>query len=154
MIDVFHCEGWKTVFHKKSSGGSAKCNAVRSGDQQDVLWVAVFEILSDEKRNLDYAEGRGKGYHEEWTHKTLSGGKVKGLMYIADTAVIDDTLKPYDWYKEMVVFGAKYHEFPVDYIDDIQKIECISDDYSARADKKWKIVDEMKSVNDDLHQRD
>ena len=145
---------WKIVFHKQSDDGSAKCNAVNTGESNDTLWVAVYEIPLNEKAELDKAEGLGKGYHEETINVTIDGNEYNGLIYLADKDAVDDTLIPYNWYKDMVFEGAKYHRFPDDYINLIQEVECIQDKDIKRARRNLIIVDEMKSFNDPHSERE
>ncbi|MBX9783967.1 MAG: hypothetical protein K2X48_11820 [Chitinophagaceae bacterium] len=42
------------------------------------------------------------------------GQLVETQMYIADLAAIDNTLHPYDWYKQYVVSGAEENDLPGD----------------------------------------
>ena len=52
-------------------------------------------------------------------------------MYEADDWAIDDSLRPYTWYKDFVVDGAKEHDLPEAYI---KKLESVL----ADRNEKWK----------------
>ncbi|MFB2707091.1 hypothetical protein [Marinobacter shengliensis] len=53
-------------FHKWSrKDKSAKCDALFTGNSEDVVIGALFEIPSSEKGPLDRAEGLGFGYEEK-----------------------------------------------------------------------------------------
>ena len=57
--------GYRLRFHKRSIDGSAKCNAFYTGNNANVVWGVVFDILQAEKANLDRAEGLSpKGYRD------------------------------------------------------------------------------------------
>jgi len=49
-------------------------------------------------------------------------------------------MKPYDWYKDFVLYGAKQNAFPDDYITMIENIECMTDINSRRTDLNRQIV--------------
>ncbi len=105
-------------FHKRSKDGSGKCNAFRTGDASDAVYGALFEIPKEEKRKLDRTEGLGSGYHEQSVQVVLPNGKqMIAKTYFADAAYVDENLRPYFWYKELVAKGAEEHHLPQDYID-------------------------------------
>ena len=86
----------------------------------------VYEIDEKEKRNLDRKEGLGYGYNEMEVVLESDQGAVTALMYVADSDYIDDTLKPYSWYKQLVLDGARQHGLPESYIKKhIAQVEAI-----------------------------
>lgn len=114
------------AFHKRSHDGSGKCDIVCTGRLQDTVIGIVFELHPVEKRDLDEVEGLGKGYAE----KTVSVTGLDGMIYSALTYYATDIvhgLKPYHWYKEHVVRGAREHSMPVDYISAIESTESTRD---------------------------
>jgi gamma-glutamylcyclotransferase len=52
-------------FHKRSKDESSKCNAFHTGEDTDIVWGVIFNILAAEKKALDRAEGLGSGYDEK-----------------------------------------------------------------------------------------
>ena len=92
--------GWRLTFRKRSNDGSAKCDADRTGQPSDELWIAVFNILESEEKALDRAEGLGHGYQKEEIQLTMNGKDLTAKIYLADQkAIVTDA--PYDWYKQM-----------------------------------------------------
>jgi hypothetical protein len=64
------------------------------------------------------------------------GRRQKVLIYLATPDYIDDRLKPYGWYKDVVLAGSREHGLPSEYIAEyIQLVEAIEDPNKAR-DKK------------------
>jgi hypothetical protein len=64
------------------------------------------------------------------------GRRRKVLTYLAISDYIDDSLKPYGWYKDFVLAGAREHGLPPEYIAEyIQSVEAIDDPKKTR-DKK------------------
>lgn len=115
--------GWKLAFNKRSKDGSGKANLISAGDDSQV-WGVIFDISNEQKPLLDKAEGLGKGYdqHELVVINDLEQ-EIRCLCYIStDEKYLDNNLKPFNWYKEMCIFGAKEHNLPPDYILLLEKV--------------------------------
>jgi cation transport regulator ChaC len=110
--------GYRLRFHKRSIDGSAKCNAFYTGNNANVVWGAVFDILQAEKANLDRAEGLSlKGYRDSSVSLTRpTGEQLAAVTYLAQSAALVGDLPTYSWYKEFVARGAVQHGLPGDYI--------------------------------------
>lgn len=129
-------------FHKLSKDKSGKCNAFATGDEQCVMGV-MFSFDPAERAALDKAEGVGNGYeHATVTVLNVLGRRRKVLTYIASPEAIDDSLKPYGWYKEFVLAGCVEHALPDDYVAYIRSVEIAEDSNSARdARERAKLID-------------
>lgn len=113
-------------FHKKSKDGSGKCDAHRTGSNEHAVIGVVFNIVGSEKTDLDRKEGLGYGYEEKIVEVlTHSGEIIEALTYYATN--IDTVLKPYHWYKQHVLTGAKENGLPEGYVERISSIESTSD---------------------------
>ena len=123
-------------FHKHSADKSGKCNAFASGNDNSVIGV-LFSFDPAERAKLDEAEGVGSGYeHTMVTVINDKGRRRKVLTYLATPGYIDDSLKPYSWYKDFVLAGGREHGLPPEYIAEyIQSVEAIEDANKTR-DKK------------------
>jgi len=99
----------------------------------DVLWGVLFEFDAAEKPLLNEAEALGRGYDELIVEvESETGKKESAPMYIAAKSHIDDTLKPYSWYKRFVMEGATQHRLPQAYIDFLQSFPAVEDPDRAR----------------------
>ncbi len=116
---------------------SGKCNAFYTGDEKDKVLGALYEIDENDKPRLDHFEDEGQGY--EW--KKIN---EKFLTYLALNDAIDDNLRPFDWYKELVLLGMKYHHFPKSYRDKTQAIVAIQDDDLQRAERLARLIGRLK----------
>ena len=122
-------------FHKVGQDGSAKCDAFETGNMRDCVLGALYQIDPAEKEQLDQVEGLGNGYDEkEVTIMTDSGKRMTALTYYATN--IDITLKPFHWYKDHVLIGAREHDFPEEYIGQHLLIESIDDPDTERAERE------------------
>jgi hypothetical protein len=110
--------GYQLRFHKRSVGGSAKCNALYTGNNADVVWGVVFNILRAEKPALDRAEGLGlRGYRDPTVSVTLlTGEQLDAVTYLAQSVAIVEGLPVYAGYKDYVTSGAREHGLPAEYI--------------------------------------
>ena len=140
LLGISLVSGYELKFNKKSDiDGTGKCS-INRGD--GIVHLAIFEIKAEEKVILDKCEGLGKGY-EEISIDAHHFGRC--LTYIADPAVIDEAIRPTDWYKEMVLLGCRSHNFPEEYIRAIEGIKAIEDRNKRRSRANWQIVGELRN---------
>ncbi|WDE14295.1 gamma-glutamylcyclotransferase family protein [Thalassomonas haliotis] len=125
-IGLFALTGHDLRFHKAGQDGSAKCDAFYTGSASDCIYGVLFELAPQEKRLLDRVEGLGAGYDEKWVSVVNNTGFVAdaALYYATD---IDTRLKPFSWYKEHVLIGARESKLAFDYILKIIRVESIED---------------------------
>lgn len=143
--------GYQLRFHKKSNtDGSGKCSLVEKSSS--TAYGVVFEIIPDEKTLLDKAEGLGNGYKD--LHITLTPeffglyeenlpekhGPVTAFTYLATESHIDESLLPFQWYKQLVVEGAVQHYLPESYIEEIRQTQALPDPDRQRREKARNIL--------------
>jgi len=136
-----YLSGYMLSFNKRSTDKSGKGNIIESEYPDHVVHGVVFRIDISDKPQLDKAEGLGKGYSEVEVQVTCSDKVRLVFAYIADPDYIDNTLLPYDWYKDMVLAGAKEHSLPADYIAELAKIQSIMDMDPKRRNKANRILE-------------
>ena len=141
VIGVCRTKGYTLKFHKVSHAISKK-NRIRdisgkgdmvpSESETDEVYGVLFSIDKSEESSLDKAEGYPKyGYDKKPIDViTIKGEKYRPVMYFAND--IDPKKKPYHWYKEQVVQGAREHGLPEDYIKKIKVVESIPDQDQER----------------------
>lgn len=136
-LGVATLPGHTLRFHKRSVDRSGKCNAFATGNEDSVIGV-LFSFDPAERAALDRAEGVGNGYeHATVTVVNDKGRRRKVLTYLATPDYIDDSLKPYGWYKEFVLEGGREHGLPPGYIAEyIQSVEAIDDPDKSRDEKQ------------------
>jgi gamma-glutamylcyclotransferase len=119
-------------FHKVSGkDGSAKCDIVPTGKKSDFVHGVVFRIEAAEKPELDRQEGLGNGYEGKRVRVlTRDGETLEAATYYATRT--RPGLKPYGWYKEHVLRGAREHGLPVAYVHAIERVDAVLDPDSAR----------------------
>lgn len=126
-VGVFTLAEHVLKFHKVSKkDGSGKCDAHFTGNPDDFVVGALFEISDNERVALDKAEGLGCGYQDKIVQVSDDQGKIIEAVtyYATDT---DSSLKPYSWYLYHVVYGAKETGVPAAYLKAIESTQSIED---------------------------
>lgn len=139
-INTGRLEAHRLVFHKSGRDDSAKCDAHHCGNPANFVFGVLYEIHADEKPALDDAEGLGAGYEiKNVSIKLDDGSSVEAFTYYATH--IDTGLKPFDWYKEHVLIGAKENALPVEYVQLIEAIEYMEDEDAERRSRELGIYE-------------
>jgi hypothetical protein len=119
-------------FHKAGQDGSGKCDAFYTGDDEHILFGALFELDPFEKHFLDKVEGLGYGYDEKSVVvHAEDGSSLAATTYFA--TAIEEALKPYTWYVNHVLVGAGEMSLPAEYIQSrLRGIESTQDPDQSR----------------------
>ena len=86
-------------------------NVVPTGDQGDWVIGVIYEMLASELPVLDRIEGLGYGYDREVCEVFMGNAVTEAFIYIAQPEYIDEDSRPYCWYRDFVVEGARHHQF-------------------------------------------
>jgi hypothetical protein len=124
-------------FHKSAGDGSAKCDAEETGNPEDRVIGVVYEVADVEKPDLDRHEALGFGYEEKQVELTSGSDRLQAWMYYATH--INDALKPFHWYKDHVLIGARENGLPAAYIAQIETVESIDDPKPERHGRELSI---------------
>jgi gamma-glutamylcyclotransferase len=138
-IGIFTLVEYALRFHKVSKNdGSGKCDAFFTGNPDDRVVGALFEISDSEKVALDNAEGLGYGYLDKTIKVSdAQGNNFEAITYYATS--IDPSLFPYSWYLCHVIYGAKETGVPNSYFDAIESTKSIEDPNKERDAKEREI---------------
>ena len=132
LVGTIALKRYQLRFHKKSNDGSGKCSLLYTSDVSNFVCGAIYYIDPAHKNELDKFEGKGCGYIDNHIHFNIGGNKYSCFTYVAQQTHIIDNLRPYHWYKQLVVLGARYLSFPGTYISAIESVESIKDQDSER----------------------
>ncbi len=133
-------EGYGLTFGKLSIDGSGKCTIDQTTNPSDRVYGVLFNINVGETEALDRAEGLGKGYQKIDVRIVGEAGAQVARAYIADRT--DSTLRPYDWYKDFVVYGAIEHGLPAIYVQSIQQVDAMPDTDAERSGKNRALLNQ------------
>lgn len=135
LLGTSFLDDWSLRFHKRSVDGSGKCS-IQNGSSG--VHFAIYDISEADKQLLDTIEGVGSGYAEICIDVP---GYGTCFSYTASDTHIDSSLLPYDWYKKLVLAGARAHGFPAAYIEKILSIAARRDPDLVRHQEMWDLVD-------------
>jgi len=147
LISIYILNNYRLFFNKKSTDGSSKCNIEFTIDPHGFVIGILYEISNDDLEELDNYEGLNKGYVHKNLEVNIKGERQNAITYIATQEYIVNNLRPYTWYKEIVISGMEYYNFDPNYIDKIRNIESIEDSNLTRRNEMIKILKEIKEYN-------
>lgn len=127
-------------FDKPGRDGSGKCG-IEAVEGAEFIFGVLYEMDRAEKPLLDEIEGSGHDYVDKPVVVNSGDGPVNAFTYYPTR--LDQSLKPYDWYKAFVLEGAIENGFPEHYIEYIRSVECMVDPDESRRKENFAI---LKSV--------
>jgi gamma-glutamylcyclotransferase len=135
-VGIAELRGYALRWHKVGADGSAKCDVVATDEPGAVVFGVLFEIPVGEKAALDRAE---PDYAER--RVVVHVGPAAHDAYVYCATKVDASLKPYSWYRALVVAGAREQQLPAHYVARLESIACASDPDRERHASNMAIVD-------------
>jgi len=137
VIGTVGLMGWQLNFHKRGQDTSAKCNIIQTGKTADVVYGAIYEMRVSERHRLDKVEGLNNGYC--LAHLDIAG-QGTAFFYVAEKEYVDNGLLPFEWYKEFVIAGCRFHTFPESYLAQIEFVNVTPDLNEVRRQQQMEIL--------------
>jgi gamma-glutamylcyclotransferase len=132
LVGSTRLAGHRLMFHKRGQDDSGKCSLLNTGTESDAVFGAIYTMAHEHKHMLDRIEGNGSGYIDRRICVRHQEQEYSCFTYLAEEAHIIDNLKPYHWYKQLVVLGAQYLQFPDAYIASIEMVDSVDDPLAGR----------------------
>ena len=82
---------------------------------------------------LDRIEG--PGYDRATVEVILGGRTIDADLHVARPEALSPGLPPFDWYRELVLAGARELGLSRDYLDAIEAVPSVADPDPERADR-------------------
>ncbi|MBY3115645.1 gamma-glutamylcyclotransferase family protein [Rhizobium laguerreae] len=130
-------DNWVLTFAKKSQDGSGKATVSAATGAR--VFGVLFDLDESELPELDRFEGVGKGYDRRVdfvVHTAAFQGPISVVTYIGNPSYIDINLKPFDWYLNLVVAGARQHALPAEYVSVLENTPSRTDPKADRQSRK------------------
>ncbi len=139
-VGVFLLKSHDLRFHKVGGDRSAKCNAFYTGSDADVVEGVIFDLDPGEIESLDKIEGLGHGYKKKSVHLVdFNGVEAKAFTYLATN--INESLRPFSWYRDHVLIGARNAGLRSAYVEKIERVQTVQDPDAAREKRELAIHD-------------
>ena len=132
FIAVAKLPQFKVAFHKRGSDGSGKATIV--SDPQGSVYGALYEFEDLHLDALRKAEGYPTHYEEmEGVILHTLDGEHEGMTYVATEQFFDTSQVPFDWYVDLIRFGARRLGLPESYVTQFDMTATKRDRDEARA---------------------
>ena len=109
-LGIASLSGHVLAWHKRGADGSGKCTICGTGNRSDGVWGVLWEIEASEVASLDAVEG--PGYERVEVEVTTANQKMRAFTYLARETHLDPALRPADWYRTLVIAGAREQGLP------------------------------------------
>jgi gamma-glutamylcyclotransferase len=141
LVGTSQLAAHRVHFHKRGQDSSGKCNLLHTGQATDQVHGAIYSIDAAHKTILD--EYEGPGYR--CCDITVQHGatRYECFVYLAYAEHIDEKLKPYHWYRDLVIQGARYLGFPEAYIQQLANVSSVDDPDQSRQQQHTYLLEKM-----------
>jgi len=142
-IGVARAPGFVMRFQKIGTDGSGKCTLIPTGNDADVVYGVLYEFAESEAAGLDREEGVHLGGYARCSVQLRlpSGGTTEAMTYIAGDRYLNAACLPFDWYRDLVVAGAREHRLPSAYIRGLKQTRAVPDPDAARAAQAQRLLE-------------
>ncbi len=144
VLGIAIVRGFSLRFHKRGRDGSGKCDAYHTGDITDTLYGVVYSLSQYQRDMLDELEG--PGYASREVPVRTRSGILTAYTYVAKPEHLHSELRPFVWYKSIVVAGARAHALPAAYVERLAAVHAVPDPDGARHARHQAILDETVGV--------
>ena len=126
--------GFVMRFHKIGTDGSGKCTLIATGNDADIVYGVLYEFADSDLPGLDREEGVHLGGYARCSLRLRlpNGDPAAAMTYIAGERYIDAACVPFDWYRDLVVAGAREHRLPPAYVRELERTAAAPDPDAAR----------------------
>jgi gamma-glutamylcyclotransferase len=127
---------WLLTFSKRSRDDSGKATIHKVTGNW--LFGVVYDLDESDLPKLDRFEGVGNGYdraNDFLVHMEGSDELLRTVTYMADLTHTDRTLRPYDWYLDLVLAGARQHSLPAEYVNELDATQAVLDPWCDRPER-------------------
>ena len=144
-LGVAWLERFELRFHKLGRDGSGKCDVHHTGCPGHRVHGALFHLDAWQQARLD--EFEGTGYERRRLHVGHPEGTRTAWVYVARSTHVAARLRPFDWYKALVVNGAREHGLPRVYVDALESVRAMPDPDTDRVRHNRCILDGAEAEN-------
>ncbi len=134
----------KLIYGKRGIDGSGKCTTTFARGVTSCVIGALFALRADELGALDAAEG--PAYGRKTTVFSLGGSDLAGFYYEAHDYSVDSDLLPFDWYRDLVVAGARFHKMPAAYVAALENVPTLRDPNQDRHAQMQALLARMSCI--------
>ena len=120
-VSTARLDGWRLTLDKRAMDGSGKANL--SSEAGASVWGFVYRIEHEKWTDLDGFEPGYTRTHVEVV--AADGRRLSAQTFIASVPAAE--LVAFDWYKALIVEGAREHKLPADYVAGLEALAARPD---------------------------
>jgi gamma-glutamylcyclotransferase len=147
LVGLVRLVGYRVAFHKRGRDGSAKCDLVRMASPGDLAYGAVYRMVAAHKVLLDRCEGLGRGYTTVALEVPGPDGPLHCFTYVAQDGYRDPSLRPFDWYRALVLLGGRRLGMPDDYLAGIAGLPDVRDPDEERRSLHEALIEKIRRAD-------
>ena len=132
-------------FDKIGGDGSGKGGIEQMHTSHEVIGV-LYQMDKLEKPVLDKIEGVGHGYVDRQVSVVTQLRNISAFTYYP--TLVEKSRQPFDWYKALVLEGARENEFPRHYVAMIESIESVVDSDNTRRMTNFEFILRTKRIGE------
>ncbi len=136
--------GERIAFNKLGRDGSAKCSLVAVPGSCVSVWAALYQMEAADTTVLDEHEGLGRGYDKSWISILHGRSEVTAFTYRAAESHVTDAGEPFKWYRNLVLLGGRYFNFPPSYLQAIAEVPAVEDPDQVRSALNQRLIREAE----------
>ncbi len=140
LVGTAALKRYRLSFAKRGRDASGKAHIEPSTDT-DIVHGAVFQLATTQRNALDEFEGPGYGHVS--IDLEVNQQILNCYAYVGLADHLDTSLQPFHWYKELILMGTRFHGFPHDYIQTIERIPTIEDTDPHRRRVHHRLIADM-----------
>ncbi|TVS10495.1 MAG: gamma-glutamylcyclotransferase [Wenzhouxiangella sp.] len=147
LLGVVNLSGQNVVFQKISPDGSSKCDLVATG-RTGMAFGALYAIDRRHLGALDAVEGLGAGYDRHVFPLQFRGRDLRPFTYRASGTHVHPDLKPFRWYRDLVLAGASYLGLPQTYRRTLAGVSAMDDPDAVRRSDHKALLTRIRNYRD------
>lgn len=124
--------GWRLAFSKRGQDGSGKATMIRTARAGERVHGVLYRIDLAERAALDRVEGPDYERLDDLVVDVDGAPSAVASVYVAREGAIDPALVPFDWYRALVLAGARRHGLPPEAIATIEAVPAGPDPLPER----------------------
>lgn len=142
LVGTTVISGYELSFTKRGQDSSGKGH-INPVQNQGLVYGAVYQLATEHKADLDRIEG--PGYGQTLLELEVNCKNYSCFAYIGLATHLDESLRPFHWYKSLIVLGAEFHGFPAHYIQSLEQTPSMEDPDLHRRQRHARLISNMKN---------
>lgn len=140
-LGVGYVAGRRLTFDKVGKDGSGKCDMEAVSESHARVYGVLFRVSATDRPALDRVESLGIGYRAEQVDVLTPTVPYHALTYTAIEKC--EGLRPYPWYRDIVIAGAVEHRLPRAYLEYLHSVPSTPDSDDSRQQRYERLFPEI-----------